>query len=244
MLQPQFIIFIALKKNIAILFFFVLTLCVPTLLCAQTEGDTDTTETPDEVVINGKVYKAVDSKESATKKKKTKPIDSTFVVENKKFQYYNNWLSFGGGVQQNLTYKRPLGFVGNVDFNFHIKSTYLQVGALITGKSFANYNNYQLHLGYVKRFEDKDYHFAAAAGATYSTGFQIETIDDSTTTNRYYSQPGFYLQGEVIKKITYDVGMGFCLFGDWNKEQNMMGLRFTLYFSGAYVGKRNKWNEE
>ena len=69
-----------MKKKIIILFFFVLTLCVPSLLCAQTEGDTDTTETPDEVVINGKVYKAVDSKKNAIKKKKSKAVDSTFVV--------------------------------------------------------------------------------------------------------------------------------------------------------------------
>lgn len=213
-----------------------LTTVVITLTSQSVFAQEDTIETPDEVIINGKHYKAVDEK----KKKKTKPLDSTFVVDNNKFQYYNNWLSFGGGVQQNLTYGRTLGFAGAVDLNFHIKNHYLQVGALISGSRFASYNNYQLHLGYARRFEDKDYHFAAATGLSYSWGFQVEPLDSVKTYNRYYSEPGWYIQGEVVKKITYDVGLGACLFADWNKEQSMMGLRFTLYFSGAYTGKRYK----
>ncbi len=201
----------------------------------------DTIETPDEVIINGKHYKAVDdTKKQTAKKKKPTPLDSSFVVDNKKFQYYNNWLSFGGGVQQNLTYGRPLGFAGGVDLNFHIKRHYLQAGALITGKRFASYNNYQIHIGYAKRFEDKDFHFSAATGISYSGGFQVEPLDSVRTINRHYKEPGWYIQGEVIKKITYDVGIGACLFADWNKEQSMMGIRFTLYFSGAYTGKKYK----
>lgn len=226
-----------MKKQFLILFSLLVTsLYAPLSVSAQT----DTTETPDEVIINGKRYKAIEEKKVVIKKKKSKPLDSTFVVDNKKFQYYNNWLSFGGGVQQNLTYKRELGFAGGVDLNFHIKHNYFQAGALITGKRFAHYNNYQLHFGYARRYEDKDFHFAAAMGISYSTGFQVEPIDSVKTYNRYYNQPGLYIQGELIKKITYDVGIGACLFADWNKEQSMMGLRFTLYFSGAYTGKRYK----
>ena len=227
-----------LKKLIAILLTILAIAVAPQLISAQE----DTTETPDEVIINGKRYKAVDDagKETSKKKKNLTPLDSGFVDNNKKFQYYNNWLSFGGGVQQNLTYGRALGFAGGVDLNFHIKRHYLQAGALITGKRFAHYNNYQLHFGYAKRYEDKDFHFGAATGISYSGGFQVEQVDSVRTTNRYYRQPGWYIQGEVIKKITYDVGLGACLFADWNKEQSMMGLRFTLYFSGAYTGKRYK----
>ncbi|MFY9309205.1 MAG: hypothetical protein WAQ28_09195 [Bacteroidia bacterium] len=226
-----------MKKLLSI---FVITIAItiaPQLVFAQE----DTIETPDEIIINGKHYKAVDeTKKESVKKKKSTPLDSSFVVDNNKFQYYNNWLSFGGGVQQNLTYGRTLGFAGGVDLNFHIKKHYLQVGALITGKRFASYNNYQLHLGYARRFEDKDYHFGAAMGVSYSWGFQVEPLDSVKTYNRYYSEPGLYIQGEVIKKVTYDVGLGACLFADWNREQSMMGLRFTLYFSGAYTGKRYK----
>lgn len=227
-----------LKRLLSILFTTLVIILAP--FCIFAQEDTDTIETPDEVIINGKRYQAVDDTKKGVEKnkKKTKPLDSTFVVENNKFQYYNNWLSFGGGVQQNLTYKRELGFAGGVDFNFHVKNTYLQVGALISGRKFSSYNNYQLHFGYVRRFEDKDYHFSAGMGVSYSSGYQIEPLDSVKTYTRFYNQPGLYIQGEVIKKVTYDVGIGACLFADWNKEQSMMGLRFTLYFSGAYTGKR------
>ncbi|MCE9538563.1 MAG: hypothetical protein K8R85_05015, partial [Bacteroidetes bacterium] len=102
------------------------------------------------------------------------------------------------------------------------------------------YNNYQLHLGYGKRFEDKDFHFAAFLGVSYSTGNQVTLFDSTKYVKRTFNQPGLYIQGEIIKKITYDVGMGASLFIDWNQEQSMVGLRFILYFSGAYTGKKNK----
>jgi hypothetical protein len=228
-----------LKKKFFILFLFcVVTILGATHICAQT----DTSKASDEIIINGKRYKAVDDKKtgSAKSKKKTDPPDSIFVVDNKKFQYYNNWLTIGGGGQQNLTYKRELGFAGGLDFNFHIKKNYFQAGTLLSGERFGSYNNYQLHLGYGKRFEDKDYHFAAFLGVSYSTGNQITMIDSTKYIKRTFNQPGLYIQGEIVKKITYDVGMGASLFIDWNQEQSMVGLRFILYFSGAYTGKKNK----
>lgn len=206
-------------------------------------AQTDTSKASDEIIINGKRYKAVDDKkkaEAVKSKKTTKSPDSIFVVDNKKFQYYNNWLTIGGGGQQNLSYKRELGFAGGLDFNFHIKKNYFQAGTLLSGERFGSYNNYQLHLGYGKRFEDKDYHFAAFLGVSYSSGNQVTLIDTTKYIKRTFNQPGLYIQGEVVKKITYDVGMGASLFIDWNQEQSMIGLRFILYFSGAYTGKKNK----
>jgi len=231
-----------LKKKIPILFFFAIIFIVPFHLFAQT----DTSHTADEILINGRRYKAVDDKKTETlkSKKKAKTPDSVFVINNKKFQYYNNWLTGGGGEQQNLTYKRDLGFAGGIDFNFHIKHNYFQAGTLISGLHFGSYTNYQLHAGYGKRFEDKDFHFAAFIGVSYSSGTQITQIDSTKYLRKHYSQPGLYVQGEVVKKIAYDVGIGACLFADWNQEQSMIGLRFILYFSGAYVGKKNKSYED
>lgn len=228
-----------MKKKSFILFFF----CVVTILGAtHLYAQTDTSKASDEIIINGKRYKAVDDKKAGSvKSKKTNDFpDSIFVVDNKKFQYYNNWLTIGGGGQQNLSYKRELGFAGGLDFNFHIKKNYFQAGILLSGERFGSYNNYQLHLGYGKRFEDKDYHFAAFLGVSYSTGNQVTLIDSTKYIKRTFNQPGLYIQGEVVKKITYDVGMGASLFIDWNQEQSMIGLRFILYFSGAYTGKKNK----
>ncbi|MGQ0828191.1 MAG: hypothetical protein ACT4ON_07340 [Bacteroidota bacterium] len=210
-----------MKQYFSILFFIIISF----IAFAQTD-----------TLINGKRYKIVDEKKAdGASKKKYFPLDSIFVIDNKKFKYFNNWLTVGGGWQQNLTYDRPLGFTGGLDFNFHIKQHYFQAGTNITGVKFGFYNNYQLHLGYGKRFEDRAIHAAGFVGLSYSSG--RKKIDSVYI--QPFSEPGIYLQGEVVVKITYDVGIGVSLFADMNQEQSMMGLRFILYFSGAYKGKKN-----
>lgn len=215
-----------MKKQLSILLFIALS------FAASAQTDT---------VINGKKYKLVDEKKTEDNNKKhIIPFDSTFVINNKNFKYYNSWLTAGAGWQQNVTYKRNLGFTGGVDFNFHVKQYYFQLGTNITGEKFGFYNNYQFHFGYGKRFEDKDFHFAGFAGLSYSSGRgKVDSIYI-----RPYSQPGLYVQGEVVKKVAYDVGVGASLFADWNQEQTMIGFRFIIYFSGAYRGKNNDWNED
>jgi hypothetical protein len=217
-----------LKKYFSILLIFIVC------FLAKLEAQTDT-------VINGKRYKIVEeagtpsNNSTVKKKKKIAPIDSTFVLNNKKLRYYNNWLTVGGGFQQNLTYKRKPGFSGGLDFNFHLKQHYFQLGAMLSGEQFGFYDNYQFHLGYGKRYEDKDIHFAGFAGVSYSTGYA--KVGDTVYT-RHFTQPGIYAQIEAVKKITYDVGIGAALYGDWNQEQAIFGARLVLYFSGAYRGKK------
>lgn len=189
-----------------------------------------------DTVINGKHYKQVDTKEAVkTNHKRRIPLDSVFVIDNKRFQYYNNWINIGIGAQQSLTYGIDLGFAGSADFNFHIKREYFQVGAMLTGERANSYNNYQIHVAYGKRFEDKEVHVAGFAGLSYSTGYGRDT---DSTYNRHYNQPGLYIEGEIVKKISYDIGLGGSLFADWNKEQSMIGARFILYFSGSFRGKK------
>jgi len=187
-------------------------------------------------VINGVHYKAVPENTNVSKPKRHyAPLDSEFVIENKRLKYYNSWVTGGAGAQQNLSYKRALGFAGGLDFNFHIKQHYFQLGTEITGEKFGFYSNYQFHLGYGKRFEDKDIHFAGFVGPSYSSGFG--KVDSVYT--RKYAQVGAYVQIEIVKKITYDVGIGASFFADWNQEQTLIGLRAILYFSGAYKGKKS-----
>src|SRR4051812_16163609 len=159
------------------------------------------------------------------------PLDSEFVIDNKRFQYYNNWINIGIGTQQNLTYGIGLGFAGSADFSFHVNRYYFQIGGQLTGLHLGSYNNYQVHLGYGKRFEDKDVHVAGFAGLSYSTGYGR---DSDSTYNRPYSRAGVYIEGEIVKKISYDIGLGGSLFADWNKEQSMIGARFVVYFSGSF----------
>jgi hypothetical protein len=189
-----------------------------------------------DTVINGKRYQLLDPKKPVkVSGKRMIPLDSEFVMDNKRFRYYNNWVNVGIGAQQNLTYGIGLGFAGSADFNFHIKRNYFQIGGQLTGLHLGSYNNYQIHLGYGKRFEDKDVHFAGFAGFSYSSGMGR---DSDSTYNRPYSKPGLYIEGEIVKKISYDIGFGGSLFADWNKEQSMIGARFIVYFSGSFSGKK------
>jgi hypothetical protein len=224
-----------LKKYFFLFCFTLFYFIIPIHLSAQT----DTTKGSDEVIINGRHYKAVEDKkvEKPSHKKHKIPIDSEFVINNQKFKYYSNWLNICGGVQQNITYQRELGFAGGVDFNFHVKREYFQIGTSITGTSVGSFNNYQLHFGYGKRFEDKDYHFAAFVGVSYSSGYGL--VGDSVYT-RPFNEPGLFLEGEVVKKIAFDVGFGASLFVDWNQEQSMIGCRFIVFFSGSYKGYKHK----
>lgn len=215
-----------------ILIYFILPVLFYALpICAQKD-----------TVINGKHYKLVDPKKNIeNNRKRAIPLDSEFVIDNKRFQFYNNWINIGIGAQQNLTFGIGLGFAGSADFNFHIKREYFQVGAMLTGEHMRAYNNYQIHVGYGKRFEDKDVHVAGFAGISYSTGYGR---DSDSTYNRHYNQPGLYIEGEIVKKISYDIGLGGSLFADWNNEQSMMGARFILYFSGAFRGKKKNASTE
>jgi hypothetical protein len=221
-----------LKKYFSFVLFFICCFTT-TLSFAQTD-----------TVINGKHYKIVDDSKPVVKKKKTSALDSTFVISNKKYKYYNSWLSGGGGIQKNLTRDKSPGFAGGVDFNFHLKQHYFQIGALLTGKQFGTYNNYQFHVCYGKRFEDKNIHLAGFVGLSYSTGYQSTQVDSITFNTRAYKQPGIYVEGQAVKKLAYDVGVGVSLFGDWNQEQTILGAKLILYFSGAYKGKQNAYYKD
>lgn len=220
-----------MKKHLSILFIF--AFCFFATLHAQTD-----------TVINGKHYQIIDDKKSAAgdstaglkAKKHLPPLDSIFVIENKKMKYYNNWITAGAGIQQNLTYKRPYGFAGGLDYNFHIKRHYFQLGTVITGERFGSYDNYQFHFGYGKRFEGRAVNAAVFAGVSYSTGF---AKDSTNIYERPFRQPGLYAEGQIIKKIAYDVGAGLSIFADFNREQTIIGSRLIVYFSGAYKGKQN-----
>jgi len=220
--SPYFLKHYILKKHI-----YIFLLIAINFIALQAHSQTDT-------VINGKHYTSVDEK---AKKRKGPRLDSTFVINNKKMKFYNSWLTAGAGVQQNLSYKRKLGFTGGLDFQTHIKAQYFQIGANISGEHFGFYNNYQFHVGYGKRYEDKDFHTSAFVGLSYSTGYG--KVDSTGTYIRPYNQVGLYVQGELIKKIAYDVGLGVSLFGDFNREQSIVGLRLIAYFSGAYKGVFN-----
>jgi len=202
-----------------------------------------------DTVINGTHYKIMKPKpiDRSITGRRLIPLDSEFVMDNKKFRYYNKWFSCGYGVQQNVTEDSKLGKTLGADFNFHIKRNYFQTGIELTSSDIkfnGGFSNYQFHVGYGWRYEDKDVHFSGFIGPSYSTGFKNTQIDSITMNTRYYYQPGIYTQVEIIKKIAFDVGLGAGIYADWNEEQTLVGLRAILYFSGSYIGKKNKTEQD
>ena len=221
-----------MKKQFSFFFFILISLFLSTNLSAQKD-----------TVINGthyKIMKPVPVPRSLTGKRLI-PIDSEFVKDNKRFRYYNKWFTCGYGVQQCISENTKLGKALGADFNFHIKRNYFQTGLELTSpelKFYKGFSNYEFHFGYGWRLEDKDVHFSAFGGLSYSEGYKNTQIDSTTINSRYYYQPGLFAQAEIIKKIAFDVGLGASLFVDWNKEQTLVGFRAIVYFSGSYRGKK------
>ena len=159
------------------------------------------------------------------------------IIDGKRYKPYNNWLSLSAGAALN-TGNPNLQFVGGLDYNFHIKGNYFQLGLFLSGDDFGNYNNYNLaHLCYGKRKEDEKKNFSYFGGLSYSTGYEREGGGYKATP---YQQLGLYASTEYIKKLTYDVGLGGSFFVDVNLIQTIIGLRANVFFSGAYKGKASK----
>ncbi len=223
-----------MKKIISLICLIILSFFATTKLSAQKD-----------TVINGMHYKLVKPAPAEYSKnhKRLIPLDSEFVRDNKRFRYYNKWFSGGYGVQQNTTEDGKLGKILGADLNFHIKRNYFQTGLMLTSpeiKFSGGFSNYQAHIGYGLRYEDKDVHFSGFIGASYSMGYKSTQIDSITFYRRDYNQAGIYTELEIIKKIAYDVGLGASIFADWNQEQTLVGIRAILYFSGSYRGLKNK----
>src|ERR1043166_1718557 len=97
--------------------------------------------------------------------------DKTIIYKNGKFKVYNNWISGGAGEAYNFTHYGKQFTLG-LDYNFHIKQEYLQLGLFFMGDRFGSYNDYNYHLAYGRRIENNSINFAWFAGLAYSTGYK------------------------------------------------------------------------
>ena len=158
----------------------------------------------------------------------------TLIGENK-YRIYNNWLTAGTGWCHNFSYGRDQ-FNLNMDYYFHITDKYFQLGLFFSGNAFRNYNNYNFHVGYGKRIESTAINLSYFGGVSFSTGYKKS---GTQTESDPFSEPGIFGQVEYIRKIKYDVGIGAGLFADANLLQTIAGLKFVVYFSGAFKGKKS-----
>lgn len=112
----------------------------------------------------------------------------------------------------------------------------------MSGEEFLSNNNIEGHLGYGLRKETTKFNFAAYGGATYYTGVVGRTDSVGNPIPQYYSGVGFYVCGQAVTKLTYDIGLGLEVFGQASKFQSMAGLKIMLFFSGAYRGLKKNFN--
>ncbi len=159
-------------------------------------------------------------------------LKKEIIYDNKLYRLYNNWLSFGAGPAKNSDIPN-IQFAIDVDYNFHIKKQYFQVGTLLSGDDFGTYNNVQGHICYVRRKENTKMNFSYLAGPSFTKGYEYR---DSVFSNKAFTAMGLYACVQLIAKIKYDVGIGSGIFADVNGKRSIIGIRLDFYFSNSYKG--------
>lgn len=161
------------------------------------------------------------------------------IFDGKRYRVYNNWLSVGAGGNYNTKWPKDEKNIG-VDFSFHIKDQYFRTGAFLSGTDYTAGNNYSFHFCYGLRKEAIKYNLSAFIGPSVS--YFRRPLSDSTEfglqpiLTTVYNRVGGYAAIEAVYKFKYDVGLGGQIFCDINQVQMVYGVRFIVYFSGAYRG--------
>ncbi len=160
------------------------------------------------------------------------------VYDNKRYRKYNNYLTAGGGfayASNRVGGQRVIG----ADFQFHIRRQQFQIGGLMSGEAFLSNNHVQAHVGYGLRRERNTTNLAAYIGPTWFTGVEGTP---GVTIPVFYTGFGGYASVQAVSKFTYDIGIGAELFGEVNFRQTQVGLKFILFFSGAYRGNKTAYS--
>ncbi len=165
------------------------------------------------------------------------------IIDNdKRYAIHNNYLQAGAGFAGSNLRKGEQSSIG-VDFIFHIKRQHFQVGFLMSGDKFLSNNNLSGHFGYCYRIEDEKKNIAFTLGISQNKGAIAAHIDGvDTIAELQYRNTGAYISASYIKKLTYDIGIGIELIGEFNQTQQFFGVKGVLYFSGAYRGKAKIYN--
>lgn len=163
------------------------------------------------------------------------------LYDNKRYRKYNNYVTIGAGfigsdIRNDV--QKVIGF----DYQFHIRKQQFQSGILMSGNEFLSNNHIQGHIGYGIRKEKNTSNFALYGGISYATG--VIAIYDSTQgyVPKYYDGFGVYFSAQAITKFTYDIGLGVDVFGEYSENQKLFGLKFVMFFSGAYRGEKKNFN--
>lgn len=181
----------------------------------------------------------------------------------KRYRLWNNYITAGGGIMGSSIRSKEQKNIG-INYHFHIQRHYFQAGVMMSGEDFLSNNQVQGHLGYGLRKETTKLNMAAFGGLTYFNGVIGRTDTTGNPYPEYYSGAGVYVSGQIITKLSYDIGIGLEVFAEFNKYQQVpinyrwyegapvfkksgdiqtnAGFRVILYFSGAYRGLKKNYN--
>ncbi len=112
----------------------------------------------------------------------------------------------------------------------------------MSGVQYLANNNIQFHAGYGLRKETTNVNMSIFAGLTYYYGVVAVLDSAQGTIPRYYQGTGIYAAAQIIKKFSYDIGAGIEIFTEYSKKQQLFGVKFVLFFSGAYKGAKQNFN--
>jgi hypothetical protein len=163
------------------------------------------------------------------------------IYEEKLYRLYNNYVTFGAGFLESNIRKDVQRLIG-FDFNFHIRRQYFQAGISMSGAEFLSNNNVQAHFGYGLRRETARSNFAVYGGLSYFTGVVGRSDSTGASYPLFYQGTGLYVSGQAITKLAYDLGGGVELTAEYSRQQRLVGLKFILFFSSAYVGNKKNFN--
>ncbi|MFN5627912.1 MAG: hypothetical protein ACK48W_01375 [Bacteroidota bacterium] len=172
--------------------------------------------------------------QTATEKRDENQRERT--INGDRFKVVNNYVNIGIGIAQKFTSPSKFSFPVAAAYNFRVKKIYLQTGFMrsempvIWGTYTDNFIN-DLHLGICNRRENKKLNISYIAGPSLAFGLR---------NNVRFSHLGFYAEAHIIRKLFYDVGIGFCPFFSYNVKYPIGGIRLEFFFSSSYQGKINQ----
>lgn len=160
-------------------------------------------------------------------------------IYGNRFRIFNNYVNLGTGIGGTL-FNSKIYNPTAIEYNFHIKRSYFLLGYQRTdisgflNKPHKNRMN-DLHFGYGFRRETKALNVAYYGGITRPWG----VINDTLSFRTY----GIYAEAQFVRKLFYDIGAGFTIFGQYNPYWPLFGVRIDIFLSSAYQGRINADSE-
>jgi len=166
-----------------------------------------------------------------------------FIIKDKIYKPGCSWLKFGTGMGLNWS-RREVENNANLTFSFRTKNIYWQTGYHVSSDKFFTQRSYQklndlyIATGWRKETTKSNISVFAGPSFVYGSTFDHYSISNGFVSKWYrgFNQFGLFGSIDYTFKIFYDLGLGFSLYGSYNKFYKVTGIQAHFYFSGAFKG--------